>query len=173
MNRRLGLRLAGAGLGAAALGVGVAWWRQGTAPVAHPVFSARFERPEGGDLDMSAFRGRILLLNFWATWCPPCVREMPLLDRFGQARAAAGWTVVGLAVDNAAPVREFLRRQPMGFPIGLAGFDGIALSRDLGNDGGGLPFSALFDRRGQLHDRHVGELHEADLLRWAGELDRS
>ncbi len=171
MNRRQGLWLAGAGLGAAALGLGVAWRRQAGAPAAaHPVFAARFARPDGGELAMQAFRGRILLLNFWATWCPPCVREMPLLDRFGRTQAAAGWTVVGLAVDNAAPVREFLRRQPMGFEIGLAGFDGIALSRELGNEGGGLPFSVLFDRQGRLHDRYLGELQEADLARWAGEL---
>jgi thiol-disulfide isomerase/thioredoxin len=170
MQRRR-IWLAGAGLGAAALGLGVAWWRQRPASgTAHAVFQARFARPDGSELDMAAHLGRPLLLNFWATWCPPCVREMPLLDRFAVAQAAAGWRVVGLAVDAAAPVREFLRRQPVGFEIGMAGFDGVALSRSLGNEGGGLPFTAVFDREGLLRDRHVGEASQADLDRWAREI---
>jgi thiol-disulfide isomerase/thioredoxin len=161
--------LLGAGAVAAAAGVGVALWRTpgGTSTAAHPVFQHRFPTPDGGELVMSTLLGRPLLLNFWATWCPPCVREMPLLDAFRRDRSAAGWQVVGLAVDGPTPVREFLQRSPVGFPIGLAGFDGAALSKELGNRTGGLPFTARFDRGGQLKDHHLGELEDSDLRRWA------
>ncbi|MBC7717365.1 MAG: TlpA family protein disulfide reductase, partial [Pseudorhodobacter sp.] len=81
---------------------------------------------------MADLRGKPLLLNFWATWCPPCVKEMPLLDAFYQTHRARGWQVVGLAVDSPTPVRAFLERVPVSFPIGLAGMEGSELSRALG-----------------------------------------
>lgn len=163
-RRRL---LLGAGAVAASAGAGLGvWLGREDGPVRHSVFGRRFPTPAGADLDMATFLGRPLLLNFWATWCPPCVREMPLLDRFHRAHAAQGWQVVGLAIDRPAAVREFLQRSAVSFPIGLAGFDGTNLAKDLGNTAGGLPFSALFDARGELRDRHLGELQETDLLRW-------
>jgi len=167
--------LIGAGVGVVALGAGVAWQvaRRPPTGVRHPVFDARFQRPDGRTLVMAELRGRPLLLNFWATWCPPCIREIPLLDRFARQQRAAGWAVVGLAVDKLEPVREFLLRQPASFEIGLAGPDGVALSRTLGNDGGGLPFTAVLDRQGILHDRHVGELRDGQLQQWVGELSGS
>ena len=106
-------------------------------------------RPDGGELALGSLRGRPLVLNFWATWCPPCVEEMPMLDRFQREQQRGGWQVVGLAVDSAAPVREFLARHPVGFPIGLAGMQGVELSRALGNTRGALPFSVVFDARGE------------------------
>jgi len=157
--------MAGVGATAALAGMGGAlWWE--TRGVVDPAFWALvFKRPDGGDLALAAFRGKPLLLNFWATWCPPCVREMPALDRFAQAHRDKGWQVVGLAVDAVAPVREFLQRAPVSYPVGLAGLDGARLSRDLGNDSGGLPFTAAFDAEGRLVDRHLGEATAADLER--------
>lgn len=122
-RRRMVLGLAAAG-GAGALGLGVALWRERAAPSPHPVFTARFDRPDGGELVMASYLGRPLLLNFWATWCPPCIREMPLLGEFHRRQPAVGWQVVGLAADAGAPVREFIQRQPVPFAIGLAGFQG-------------------------------------------------
>lgn len=89
-----------------------------------------------------------------------------MLDAFHQRHAAAGWQVVGLAVDGPTPVREFLAARQIGFPIGLAGLDGVELSRTLGNASGALPFSVVYDRRGHLMDRKLGALTEADLTRW-------
>ena len=115
---------------------------------------------------MGAFRQQPLLLNFWATWCPPCVSELPLLDRFHRARSGSGWQVIGLAVDKLVPVRDFLRQHPIGFPVGLAGLDGIELARQLGNGGGALPFTAVFDRSGKIVRRKLGVIEPADLLEW-------
>jgi thiol-disulfide isomerase/thioredoxin len=155
--------VAAVGVGA---GVGVALWQGGTAKP-DAFWSLAFDRPDGTRLALADFRGTPLLLNFWATWCPPCVREMPALDRFARAHAARGWRVLGLAVDKSEPVREFLARTPVSYPIALAGFAGIELTRQLGNDGGGLPFTVVFDRRGGVRERHAGEVRPDQLEAWA------
>jgi thiol-disulfide isomerase/thioredoxin len=169
-----------AGVAAAALGVGSALWRgrsevtgdgsaggDGAETDPGDLWGRRFARPEGGDLVMADFRGRPLLLNFWATWCPPCVKEMPLLDQFHRRHQAAGWQVVGLAVDAPTPVRQFLTRVPVGFSIGLAGLEGTDLSRRLGNPGGALPFTVVFGKDGRVLHRKLGEVTLEELDRWA------
>jgi thiol-disulfide isomerase/thioredoxin len=173
MNRRAWLTGATL-LAATAAGVGVALWRQAGAPSATAApagfWDLRFNRPDGSEFSLSSHRGQPLLLNFWATWCPPCVTEMPLIDRFAQAQRAQGWQVIGLAVDGPTPVREFLARQPVQFPIGLAGMEGVGLSRSLGNERGALPFTAVFDRAGKVFATKLGSLHEDDLSAWARQL---
>jgi len=161
--------LAGAGVLAAAAGAGWNLWR--TAPLeASPaavegLWSLRFDRPEGGELVMAELRGQPLLINFWATWCPPCVKEMPVLDRFAAAQAQR-LRVVGLAIDRLEPVREFLARQPVGFDIGLAAVAGTELGRSLGNEVGALPFTVLLNAPGRLVQRKLGETNYAELEDW-------
>lgn len=165
----------GAVVAAAAAGAGAGWalWRQrGAAPAAaDALWSSSFDTPAGTRLAMADLRGHKLVLNFWAPWCPPCVREMPALDRFQRDFGPRGWRVVGLAADELGPVREFLARAPVSFEIGLAGFAGIELSRRLGNQAGGLPFTLLFGRDGALRQRHSGETHYAQLAQWAEGID--
>jgi thiol-disulfide isomerase/thioredoxin len=159
-----------AGVGAAAAVAGLGWSLRRTSAVevdGEAVWQSRFAKPDGGELVMADLRGHPLVLNFWATWCPPCVKEMPELDRFQREMAGRGWQVVGLAVDGPTPVREYLQRVPVGFQIGLAGFDGTDLSRRLGNDTGALPFTAVFDRRGRLVRRKLGQTSFAELAAWA------
>lgn len=167
MNRRKVL-VAGVAASAGMSGLGAAWWASRAAPAATAVdvWSMQFKQPDGGQLRLGEFRGRSLLLNFWATWCPPCVSEMPLLDRFHRDQPAQGLRVVGLAVDNLMPVVDFLKQRPVSFHIGLAGLEGVALSRTLGNRTGGLPFSILFDRQGSVKDRRLGALTDEDLYDW-------
>jgi thiol-disulfide isomerase/thioredoxin len=163
--------LGGVGAAAALAGLGGALWRERADPaVDESLWALEFPTPEGGTLALADLRGHRLLINFWATWCPPCVRELPLLDRFHREHADRGWRVVGIAIDGPTPVREFLQRVPLGFPVGLAGLDGTALSRHLGNDTGGLPFSVALDVRGRVRERHLGELSEADLRQWVDRL---
>jgi hypothetical protein len=92
---------------------------------------------------------------------------MPLLDRFYREHAAKGLQVLGLAVDQPSAVRTFLQRTPVSFPIGLAGLDGTELSRALGNQVGGLPFSVLLGVDGRVRERRMGRISEADLKAWA------
>lgn len=165
----------GAAAVAAGAGVGLGWWRaaaQGSTdrppqPPSAPtgLWEQRFERPDGTPLVMTHLRGKPLLLNFWATWCAPCVAEMPMLDTF--QREHAGWNVVGLAVDNPEPVRDFVVKRKVEFAIGLVGFAGSDLARELGNTAGALPFTVIFDRTGAVKDKKLGALKPEDLTRWA------
>ena len=131
------------------------------------LWSLRFVKPDGGELVMAHLRGQPLLLNFWATWCPPCIKEMPDLDQFARQHAARGWRVVGLAVDNPQPVRQFLARNPVSYTIGLAGFEGSELARQLGNTQGALPFTVVFNRDGRKVQQKTGPADATDLQRWA------
>jgi thiol-disulfide isomerase/thioredoxin len=171
MNRRE-WGLLGAGAAATVAGLGWQIWRgqAGLAPAGDDapasLWAGRFERPEGGTLQMATLRGAPLVLNFWATWCPPCVREMPEIDRFARQFAARGVRVLGLAVDRPEAVRAFLARAPVSYTIGLAGFEGADLSRSLGNASGALPFTVVFDRRGRLVGRRLGQTSFAELSGW-------
>lgn len=154
---------AAAGLGGATM----AWWKLG-APrdevrVDPALWLRKFETPGGAAMVMSAFQGKPLLLNFWATWCPPCVEEMPLLDRFYRENSAKGWQVVGLAVDRPQAVRRFLTDFPVSFAIGLAESEGAELGRSLGNLSGGLPFTLVLGASGAVLQRKIGRLAETDL----------
>lgn len=157
---------------AAAAGIGGAWWKQrqggsGGGEQIDPAFWAqRFERPEGGELVVERLRGKPLLVNFWATWCPPCVEEMPMIDAFFRENNANGWQVVGLAIDQPTAVRKFLARTPVSYPIGLAGLQGTELVKQLGNTAGGLPFTVVVDSDGSIAARKMGKLDAADLQSW-------
>ena len=178
-DRRLVLAV---GAVAAAAGLGAAWWQNRASPAAassagmppqapggsaHPLWSLHLPRPGGGEVALSELRGKPLLVNFWATWCPPCIREMPEIDRFAKQFGPNGWQVLGIAVDQDKPVRDFLARNPIAYPVVLAGFEGVALSRQLGNDNGALPFTVALDASGNVVQRHLGETRYEMLAGWA------
>ena len=93
-----------------------------------------------------------------------------MLDAFLQQHRLRGWQVLGLAVDGPVPVRDFLAKMSVSFPVGLAGLSGIELARSLGNDSGGLPFSIVFDGRGAAVRRRLGSLTQEDLAAWASQV---
>ena len=163
--------LLGAVAGAAALGgVGLAWRTyqpQTMSPGAESgLWQLAFATPDGSTLSMSALRGKPVLLNFWATWCPPCVEELPLLSSFYQENLAKGWQVLGLAVDQLAPVKRFLANAPVTFPVALAGLPGVELSRSLGNLSGGLPFTVVLGSDGLVAHRKMGKVTPDNLRAW-------
>jgi thiol-disulfide isomerase/thioredoxin len=187
-SRRAAL-MAGVGVAAVLAGAGYAWRRSrqaepGTAhgPAAgggsaggevdqagaQQFWMQEYETPQGTKLAMASFKGKPLLLNFWATWCAPCIEEMPMLDAFYKQNAAKGWQMVGLAIDQPSSVRKFLEKTAVSYPIGLAGFGGTELTKALGDVAGGLPFSVLFDKEGKVRQRRMGRLTEADLQAWSG-----
>ncbi len=158
--------------GAAAVGgAGLAWWKfrphAMEAGAEQALWGMEFEKPEGGVVALSAFSGKPLLLNFWATWCPPCVEELPMLNAFYREHAAKGWQVLGLAIDQPSAVRKFLARLPLEFPVGLAGLGGTDLGRSLGNLTGGLPFTVVLGGAGRVLHRKMGQVTPQDLQLWA------
>ncbi len=172
MRKRRNL-LFGVGAAAAAAGVGVAWWR--TRPVARsqtePIpgfWSLKWDAPAGGVVRMDSFRGKPVVLNFWATWCPPCIDELPLINNFFQKNVANGWQVLGLAVDKRSAVQTFLSRMPLNFPIAMAGLSGTELSRSLGNLAGSLPFTVVIAADGTVVYRKMGRVSDEDLKGWLG-----
>jgi thiol-disulfide isomerase/thioredoxin len=155
-----------AGLG----GAGLAWWRFTAGKVDEAALSnlwrLEFDTLTSAKLSMAGLRGRPLLINFWATWCPPCIEELPLLDSFYRENQSNGWQVIGLAVDKPDAVRDFLGRHPLGFPVGIAGMDGIALSKSLGNLSDGLPFTVVLRADGSVQNRKIGKVSAQDLALW-------
>ena len=174
--RRRRLLLGAAAIGATMAGMGVArrWWADGqTGPLAPgPSTDAAFwaqqwDTPQGGKVGMQSFRGRPVLINFWATWCPPCVDELPIINAFYGQNKANGWQVLGIAVDQLVPVQAFLKNHPLDFPIAMAGASGSAVARDLGNASGGLPFTVIVGAQGGVLHRKLGRITPADLDAWA------
>ncbi|MEO6016640.1 MAG: TlpA disulfide reductase family protein [Polaromonas sp.] len=178
MNRRAVL-YGGVAAAAGLAGVGAAWWLSPSlpqsvpsAPVAtkegesDPFWGLSFDTPDGKSLAMSSFRGKLLLVNFWATWCPPCVEELPLLNAFYQDNKSKNLQILGLAVDQPSAVRKWLAAKPLDFAVGMAGLEGTELSKSLGNQAGSLPFSAVFAPSGELLHRKTGKLSAGDLASW-------
>lgn len=174
MIKRRNMLFASTAVAAGLTGVGAAWWlrdRHGAPLEGHsladPFWALEMETPDGAMFKVSSLAGRPLLVNFWATWCPPCVEELPLLNRFHQEQQARGWRVLGLAVDQPSAVRAWLQKSPLDFPIVMAGLAGTDLSKRMGNLTGGLPFSVAFGSTGEVLQRKSGQLSEQDLANWA------
>jgi len=173
VTRRRAL-VAGTAVTAAALGLAAGWWR---ARVQQPVEAVaaglpsgfwgwRGEAPDGAPFAIETLRSGPLLVNFWATWCAPCVQELPLINDFYVKNSPNGWQVLGIAVDRLPSVRAFLAHSPLAFPVAVAGFPGLDFARSLGNISGSLPFSVALDRAGAVVLRKLGalEAREFDLL---------
>jgi thiol-disulfide isomerase/thioredoxin len=170
---------------AATCGLGLGWWRfiysdnaeavraereAGTAGEIDPIrqfWRASFDTPSGARLPLASFRGKPLLVNFWATWCPPCVEELPLIDAFYRQNKPNGWQVIGIAADQLAAVNTFLGKMPLGFPVALAGMAGVDLSKSLGNISGGLPFTVILGSDGTVRHRKIGRVTPEDLTAWS------
>jgi len=107
--------------------------------------------PAGAAGSLAAYRGRVVLLNFWATWCGPCIQEMPELDKLDATLDHNRAVVIGIAADEPAEVRTFLARVPVRYPILVGSPDPVfAWTAGLGNRSMGLPFTVLLDSNGQL-----------------------
>jgi len=171
-NSKRRILLGATAVAAGVVGAGVAWWQTQTpgdsssTPPPDGFWTSEFDSPRGGKLVMRSLRGRPLLVNFWATWCTPCIEELPLINDFYRQNKASGWQVVGLAIDRPAPVQAFLQKMPLDFPIGMAGLDGAELSRGFGNLAGGLPFSVVLGSGGGVAQRKMGRLAPTDLTGW-------
>jgi len=170
-RRLLGIAV---GIGATALGAGVAWWRlRPTEPSDQAVallFTQSLPDAQGRPLALSGFAGKPLILNFWATWCPPCIEEMPELSELHHDLSKRGLQTLGIAIDNAAKVAEFAAKRPVSYPLAVAGMGGTELVRQFGNATGALPFTVLVDRDGRIVHRILGRFDIVKLRAMAEQL---
>lgn len=118
---------------------------------------------EGRERLSTEWQGKVVVLNFWATWCPPCRKEMPAFIELQHALGAKGLQFVGIAIDDKTAVQDFVDTLGVNYPILLGELDAIQISQDLGNRNSGLPFTAIFDRSGHLIHKRAGEIDRQEL----------
>jgi len=155
------LLLAAAGVGF----FGYRYWTTSTAAGADAPAGAPARRPEFAlaDLDgavqsISKWDGKVLLVNFWATWCEPCRREIPLLDELQAEYGERGVQVIGVAIDDAAEVRSFLQSVPVSYPVLVGEQEAVDALAGFGAEMTVLPYTAFVRRDGKIEELHAGEI---------------
>jgi thiol-disulfide isomerase/thioredoxin len=133
---------------------------------AAPLFQASFPDVSGKEQMLAQWKGRLLVVNFWATWCPPCVKEMPDLQTVAQEYRDRGVTVIGLAIDSPKAVAAFQQEHGITLPLLIAGAGGSELGRMVGNQAGALPYTILIDRKGRIVQSRMGQVDAAQLRLW-------
>lgn len=118
----------------------------------------------GRQHNISEWRGKVLVINFWATWCPPCLKEIPDFVALQAQYADKGLQFIGIALEDREPVAEYTAATQINYPILLGGDNGIALSQQLGNTVGAVPYTLVVDRKGQIIFRHPGELSKQQIM---------
>jgi len=134
---------------------------------------------DGRPRSLAEWDGRPLIINFWATWCAPCRREIPMLNALAADPRYAAFELIGIAIDFREDVLNYLERMPIDYTVLIGEQDGVAAAAAFGMESIGLPFTAFTDRQGRIATIHVGELHrpQADVILSAvqavdaGELD--
>ncbi len=166
-NRRNTVIAAGVGIAAIGLGAVTGWRRlRSTAPDAAVVRFYAMSLPDaaGKPFAFSGLAGHPLVVNFWATWCPPCVEEMPELSALYSERSPLGLKMIGIGIDSPTRIADFSARTPVSYPLVAAGMGGTELGREFGNAAGVLPFTVVIDAKGRIAQRIVGRL-KLDVLR--------
>lgn len=132
--------------------------------VAH-LLGTTFLDLDGQPQSVKKWSGKVMVVNFWATWCPPCREEMPGFSRLQQKLAANGVQFVGIGIDEPVKIQEFQKEFPVSYPLLVAGLETMDLTRELGNATEGLPYTLIIDRQGQLRLARAGRMDEADIER--------
>ena len=132
-------------------------------PSSAPLFAATLNDLDDKPVALERYRGKPLVVNFWARWCPPCRAEIPELNAFRKAQAGKV-EVVGIGIEDDAPaVKAFVREYAMNYPVFLARNQGQPLMQALGNRRGGLPYTLFIDRHGRVVGHKLGLLRKSDL----------
>ncbi|MFL6674062.1 MAG: TlpA family protein disulfide reductase [Massilia sp.] len=112
---------------------------------------------------LSQWKGKPLLVNFWATWCGPCVQEMPELSQLAAGEAGKRFNVIGIGIDSPSNIAQFAAKYKISYPLYVAGMGGTELSRGFGNSAGGLPYTVLIGADGQVRKTYLGRLKFEEL----------
>lgn len=137
-------------------------------PTVDPFYDHVFSDVDGQKVAFNTYLGKPLVLNFWATWCPPCVKEMPDLEALHKKYDTVHF--VGVAIDTAVNVQKFSEKVQVSYPLLVAGHGGIAKMRVLGNKSGGLPFTVVFNAEGRIANKVLGQIKPEELDRYISDL---
>jgi len=135
------------------------------ANVVGQLWSAAVTNTDGKPQSLAAYKGRPVVVNFWASWCGPCVAEMPELSAISREYAKKGIQFVGVGVDSASNVKTFLQKVKVEYPVYIAGFGGADLARAFGDQAGGLPFTVVIDANGTVRSTKLGQVKPEELRR--------
>jgi len=163
LSRREWLAAAGIGLGAATLGAVLAPRLLNSDGGAAQLLSIELRDRAGRVRRIAEWRGKVVVCNFWATWCAPCREEIPMLVSLRDKYVSNGLEIAGIAIDTADKIAEFTKTVKISYPVLIAPAAGLDLMRTLGNTAGGLPFTVVLDRQGTLAHRKLGLLHREAL----------
>ena len=121
-------------------------------------FDANLPNEYGVKQALSQYKGKIIVLNFWATWCPPCREEMPELSELYKEYQQKNVVVLGVAIDEQKLVKEFVQATPVSYPLFAAEEEGMTLGSGLGNDKGVLPYTIIIDTQGNVIKTYFGRI---------------
>lgn len=117
----------------------------------------------GSVQSLDGFRAKVLVVNFWATWCAPCVKEMPELSAMQTELAAKNISFIGIGIDSPDALAEFAQKYKISYPLFVGGMSGTDLSTHMGNKAGGLPFTVLLNKSGDIVKTYRGKLDMVQL----------
>ena len=125
--------------------------------------SLSFQDVKNQPANIKSFQGKVVVLNFWATWCPPCRQEMPAFSKVSENLRAKGVVVLGIGIDSPSAIKEFALQFPVSYPLLIGGSEGMQMMRELGNPNAALPFTFVIRRDGLAAFSHLGMLTEETL----------
>lgn len=119
----------------------------------------------GKQRNIKEWQGKVLVINFWATWCPPCLKEMPEFEAMQQKYSSKGLQFLGIALDDPEPVKEFITQKKINYPILIGQDQGTKLAYSFGNVVNTVPFTVIVDNKGMIVKRQMGALTKEELLK--------
>ena len=124
------------------------------------LYTSSFVDSTGTLQPLSQWRGKVLVINFWASWCPPCLEEMPALDQFYQQNNAKGVQLVGISTEDTSALEKFERQLKINYPLLAGDAQAMSLALSLGDDRSILPFTVIIDKSGKIAQIMFGKVEK-------------